>query len=70
MLLEVQTQAADRRRSPRCRPLLATCWAAAIGKCNGYPGCRAACPFYEPASSELAIEMTPTDFRAAEGGER
>ncbi len=69
MLFKMQTQAADWRTRFRCRPLLATCWAAAIGKCTGYPGCRAGCPFYEPASPELAIDMTPADFQATEGGE-
>ena len=69
MLLDLQTQAADWRTRFRWRPLLATCWAAAIGKCNGYPGCRAECPFYEPASPELAIEITPADFQATEGDE-
>ncbi len=41
----------------------AMCWAAAIGKCNGYPGCRAECSFYQPAAADINIEVTAAEFQ-------
>lgn len=41
----------------------AMCWAAAIGKCSGYPGCTAECSFYQPAAADATIEVTAAEFR-------
>jgi len=40
----------------------AICWAAAIGKCNRYPGCTAECSFYRAAAADMTIKVRAAEF--------
>ena len=40
----------------------AMCWAVAVGKCSGYPGCRRECSFYEPTVADMTINVTTADL--------
>jgi len=41
----------------------AICWAAAIGKCNRYPGCTVQCSFYRAAAADMTIKVRAEEFQ-------